>query len=360
MAAVSPANAADPEFRGIYVDAFHDGFKTPEQTTEMVNKVADANLNAIFVQVRKRGDAYYNSTIVPKADDIAPDYDPLADVIQKAHAKGLEVHAWINALNVTPSPRRAVSDAHVTVKHPEWVMVMEETGCSDTPGSSKKHLDPSLPAVREYLKGIVTEIVSRYAVDGLHVGGARCEPFGRMRSEAGVGAFKAAVGQEAIARAGGPEWMEWNRNAVTELVRGMYYATKAAKPGVAFSIVAGTPRKAARDANLEDWEAWLNEGIVDFIVPMLYDPVAFKHVLADCMSVKNDRYVLAGQPAFKVSRDKSVEQIDTARAAGADGVVIFSYHYASRAPSAGDPALLDVLDSQVFPSAARVPLMPQK
>ena len=79
LVGLNPALAS--EFRGLYVDAFHPGFKSHEEVTQMVAAAKAANFNALIVQVRKRGDAYYNSKVERKGYDIAPEYDPLADVI---------------------------------------------------------------------------------------------------------------------------------------------------------------------------------------------------------------------------------------------------------------------------------------
>ncbi|HOK55146.1 MAG TPA: family 10 glycosylhydrolase, partial [Armatimonadota bacterium] len=84
------------EFRGAWVTAWSNGFLTPEEADETIRLAKEANLNALFIQVRKVGDAYYKSSFEPRAKNIEnlPDYDPLAYVIEKAHAEGLEVHAW--------------------------------------------------------------------------------------------------------------------------------------------------------------------------------------------------------------------------------------------------------------------------
>jgi len=108
------------EFRGLYVDAFHPGIKNHEQVTRMVSADKAANFNALIVQVRKRGDAYYNSKIEPKASDIAPDYDPLADVIQQAHAAGIQVHALVSVYEVSHESYK-VTENHVAGKHPDWL-----------------------------------------------------------------------------------------------------------------------------------------------------------------------------------------------------------------------------------------------
>ena len=54
--AVAPAEGAAAEFRGLWVDAFHDGIKTPEQVDRLLADARGANINALIVQVRRRGD----------------------------------------------------------------------------------------------------------------------------------------------------------------------------------------------------------------------------------------------------------------------------------------------------------------
>ncbi len=94
-------SAGSAEMRGMWADAWHEGFWTPEQTTAMVNKAKESNINVLFVQVRKRGNVFYQSRIEPMSKDVAAGYDPLADVITKAHAAGIQVHAWLVAYQST-------------------------------------------------------------------------------------------------------------------------------------------------------------------------------------------------------------------------------------------------------------------
>src|ERR687885_579175 len=76
-----------PELRGVWVDAFHDGFKTPEQVDRLIAWARLANLNALFVQVRRRGDAYYLRSIEPRTEDpdLAEGFDALEYLIRRAH-----------------------------------------------------------------------------------------------------------------------------------------------------------------------------------------------------------------------------------------------------------------------------------
>src|SRR3954451_16767670 len=97
--AVSAETVDPPELRAVWVDAFHDGFKTPQQVDDLLAWARAANLNALFVQVRRRGDAYFSKSIEPRAEDrdFAPGFDALQCLIQRAHAgpQPLQVHAWL-------------------------------------------------------------------------------------------------------------------------------------------------------------------------------------------------------------------------------------------------------------------------
>src|SRR5207253_3498 len=93
-----------PELRAVWVDAFHDGFKTPQQVDELVAWARGANLNALFVQVRRRGDAYYLKSLEPRTEDpdLTPGFDALQYLIDKSHQgpRRLQVHAWLATLPI--------------------------------------------------------------------------------------------------------------------------------------------------------------------------------------------------------------------------------------------------------------------
>ena len=82
----SPIVYGPPQYRALWVDAFHDGIKSPAQVQKLVADAHGANINALIVQVRKAGDAYFNRSDEPRATDILGprDFDPLAYVIRLA------------------------------------------------------------------------------------------------------------------------------------------------------------------------------------------------------------------------------------------------------------------------------------
>jgi subtilase family serine protease len=86
----------------------------PDAIDQMVQKVAAAGFNTIFFQVRGAGDSYYTPGLEPWAARGTgpawatlgqdPGWDPLDRLLTKAHAAGIEVHAYINVYSVWISP----------------------------------------------------------------------------------------------------------------------------------------------------------------------------------------------------------------------------------------------------------------
>src|SRR5262249_54415139 len=85
------------EMRAFWVDTFNTALNTHEDVLDVVDRAVASNANALFVQVRRRGDSWYLNSLEPLADrtPIAPGFDPLQDVVLEAHAHGLEVHAYL-------------------------------------------------------------------------------------------------------------------------------------------------------------------------------------------------------------------------------------------------------------------------
>src|SRR5438105_11093809 len=101
--------AQSNEVRALWVDAFGSGFKSSSEVTSLLNDARAGHFNAIVAEVRKRGDAYYNSNYEPKASDISSSFDPLQDMITKGHdtsggKQRVEIHAWIVTYPIGNTP----------------------------------------------------------------------------------------------------------------------------------------------------------------------------------------------------------------------------------------------------------------
>ncbi|MEO7723572.1 MAG: family 10 glycosylhydrolase, partial [Chthoniobacterales bacterium] len=105
-------HGAEREFRGAWVATVYNldwpskpGLPAATQKAQLralLNRAAALKLNAILLQVRPASDALYASKKEPWSKflsgraGVSPGYDPLEFAIAEAHARGLELHAWVN------------------------------------------------------------------------------------------------------------------------------------------------------------------------------------------------------------------------------------------------------------------------
>jgi len=352
------ANSAS-EFRGLYVDAFHPGFKTHEEVTQMVNAAKEGNFNALIVQVRKRGDAYYNSQIEPKALDIAADYDPLADIIQQAHADGIQVHAWVAVYEVKCDNKWAsIPAGHVTDEHPDWLTASKDG--TESLNNGRVSLDPGVPAVQDHIASVIADIASNYAVDGIHMEGAKYLGMDSGYNPTSLSLFQAEKNRSDIPRYDDTEWCEWRRGQITKLLRRIRGQLASARPACVLSASALMPSPTmASKVGLQDWDGWMNEGIVDFVVPMLYvkSSTTSKEV-TDLLQYRHARHIYMGVGIFQLPKDVALQQIMDASAAGAEGTALFSYYYLALDTKNVDPVRVSDLKASVFAQPAAPPDMP--
>src|SRR5688572_1025536 len=142
-----------PEFRAFWAHAFSTTFDNAANVSALIDNIRAAKANAVIPEVRKRGDAYYNSLFEPRAPSIAPGYDPLADMIAKAHdtsngKQRLEVHAWIVSYKIWGNQTNPPSATnHPYNLHPEW-LTRDNTGA--TWDGTSYTFDPSHPDVQRH------------------------------------------------------------------------------------------------------------------------------------------------------------------------------------------------------------------
>lgn len=275
------AKEQDEEWRGLWVDTFHPGIKSRSEIKHLLDSVGEAGFNTLFVEIRKRGDAYYITELEPKADDIAPDFDPLAYLIEESKKRvvPIQIHAWLvvypvwNRVESLPT-----SDGHLYNLHRDW-LTQSITG--ETWDGSNYNLDPGLPDVQEHLVRLVDDLTSNYEVDGVHLDYIRYPGRTWGYHPEVLNRFRKLTGFIGIPGVDHPDWKQFRRDQVTGLVRRMYLHILANNPSLIFSAATITyapgisttgqwTSSSAYQHVLQDWRSWMEEGILDLNIPMLY------------------------------------------------------------------------------------------
>ena len=340
----------------------------PAAIAQMVATAQSGGFNTLIVQVRARGDAYYRSTIEPRAPELAarPDFDPLAETLALAHRAGLKVHAWVVLNLVSSALELPASRQHVIYRQPEWLMVPRDLAAdirATDPRSPEYvgriarwtrarsndveglYLSPVSTAAAAYLASIVTEIATTYPVDGIHLDYARFPSRWFDYSPAAVQQFKQTLRssisdadrrradtQETLDPLAYPnlfaaDWDTFRRSRVTSLVMRIRTAIKTARPGVTLSAAVIPHLEQASNERLQDWRTWLDQGLIDVLCPMVYTPdfALFEEQLAIAQDLAGDRPVWAGVGAYRLTPQATLDRIAAARRLKVGGVILFSY-----------------------------------
>jgi uncharacterized lipoprotein YddW (UPF0748 family) len=260
------------------------GLTSAQQRAEMLDlldKAQAIGLNAIVLQVRPAADAIYPSTLEPWSEFLtgasgrAPDtpWDPLAEWVEQAHRRGLELHAWFNPYRARPSSATTPLAAnHLANTDPGIVRRYGEL----------LWMDPGEPRAAQRMVDVVLDVVQRYDIDGVHID----DYFYPYPLKDALGRDIPFPDEASWQRAGAPAHRAaWRRAQVDQLIERLHAAIHVAKPWVRFGISPfGLPRPDRRPPGITgfsqydqlhaDVERWLSEGWLDYLAPQLYWPIA--------------------------------------------------------------------------------------
>jgi uncharacterized lipoprotein YddW (UPF0748 family) len=347
LLAAQPAPQHPQEMRGLWV--VRTALVSPESVDQVVDQAADAGFNALFVQVRGRGDAFYASSLVPRSlllERQPAGLDPLARLVERARGRGLEVHAWINVL-LAAGFQGPLPSGHVVAEHPDWVMVPRAAalaalrpgapllalvrgaarGDADVEGY---YLSPAAPGVAEHLEAVVGELVRGYAVDGLHLDFIRYpgREFDYSRCAlASFGSRSKSRQPLQLALASPEAFAAHRREQLSALASRLAGAARRERPGLRLSAAVVPDEATALNLKYQDWPGWIAQGVIDAVCPMTYSPDdrIYKEQLQRARELAGARSLWAGVGAYRLSLDAVIERIAVARQSGASGVVVFSH-----------------------------------
>lgn len=344
------------ELRGVWVDRWT--FADADDVRQIMEEAADAGFNTVFFQVRGTADAYYSSTWEPWAERLSgtlgqdPGWDPLQEAIDAGHARGLEVHAYLNAFPLWSgtTPPTESTPRHAWLEHPDWL-------CADADGvpmalnSSYVWMSPGHPEARERLANVAEDIASRYDVDGIHLDLIRY-PGAEYCHDAT---------SEALYDGSG--WEDWQRAQVVEAVAGVYAVSPVPVTAAVWGVYTNDWGWSSVSEGYSDYyqdpRAFAAEGVIDANIPMIYwevtDPpgerLDFATLIADHVAHANGRHVYAGISA-DLGEEGAVACVEAAREAGARGVVVFDWGLMH------DGGWMRPFGERVFTEPAAVPSYP--
>ncbi|MBU2506628.1 MAG: family 10 glycosylhydrolase [Bacteroidetes bacterium] len=268
------------EFRGAWVATVanidwpsRNNITSGNQVKELVvlfDSLKSAGINAVLFQIRTECDAFYESEIEPwsyyltERQGIAPEpfFDPLEFAIKEAHNHGMELHAWFNPYRASRDIENfKLAETHVVKSHPDWIL---EFG-------KYRMLDPGLPAVREHVLKVMSDVLTRYDIDGIHFDDYFYPYTPKVSNEDSLTFARFNRGFTDID--------DWRRDNINLLMAQINAVIKAVKPHVKFGIspfgivrneYSGTDGFNSFDILYCDPMNWIDNKILDYMNPQIY------------------------------------------------------------------------------------------
>jgi len=276
------------EFRGAWIHTVgNEKFKTMSSDSvkqlfiNTLDNFEKAGINAVIFQVRPQADAFYMSNFEPWSRFLAgeqgkapyPLWDPLQFMIEEAHKRGMELHAWCNPYRVTSNDKEQLNPDHLYFKRPE---LFKKYG-------QQLYFDPGEPEAIKHTVTVIADIVARYDVDAIHFDDYFYPypiVFEEFHDDASFVKYAKSQGFEYWQKA------DWRRNNVATLIKALNDTIKALKPWVRFGIspfgihrnLKDTPDRSGSQTNgLSNYEQlyadvplWIQKGWIDYNVPQIY------------------------------------------------------------------------------------------
>jgi uncharacterized lipoprotein YddW (UPF0748 family) len=348
------------EVRGLWVTRFdwtNYASADPDKIDEIVDRSAAAGFNVLFFQVRGVADAYYTPGLEPWARRLSgtlgkdPGWDPLARLIQRAHQRGLQVHAYVNIYPVwtgcdvpldDTEPRHLyhlLLEKHGTTNGKPNGLMWDSNG--EIPCVGYQRVSPASTTFDTHIVAVTRDLVQRYDIDGLHLDHIRydgekssCDPVSEERF--GGSCFSTE------------DYKDWQRQQVNGTVQKMYEQILPLKSSLWLTAAVWPVYRdvwewgvnSGYDTYYQDAKAWMAKGTIDGVAPMIYsgEPNCdlpyfwtlerWQILVQDYLNGSNDRLIIPGiGTSFCTNNDfgEIEARINKARSLGTAGHAIFSY-----------------------------------
>ena len=290
----------------------------------LLDELKSTGINAVFAQIRPTSDSFYPSDYFPwshwltgeQGEAPGDGYDPLRFMIEEAHKRNMEFHAWINPYRISMHDDPSLlAPEHPARLHPDWVVS----------NGGRLYFNPGIPEAKEYIIAGVKEIVEKYDVDGIHMDDY-------FYPYPGNEEFNDAREYEAYRSGGGTLSLgDWRRDNVNAIVRDLHQGIKGLKPYVKFGISpfgiwrnkgsdptgSDTTGQQNYDGLFADTRTWIKMGWIDYIAPQLYwhfgySAAAYEKLIdwwtkeidgENDRSGKHNVHLYIGQGAYRVGVD---------------------------------------------------------
>ncbi len=351
-------SVAQGEVRAIWLDrGTIVGARSPQGLSEIFDKLAAAGINTVFFETVNAGYTIYPSRVAPEQNPLTQGWDPLTAAVELAHQRGMTLHAWVWVFAAGNQRHNRLLNQPVDYpgpvisRHPSWA-AYDNSGSLIPRGQDKPFLDPANPEVRSYLTRLMTEIITEYEVDGLHLdyirypfqdpGANRTYGYGevaRWRFQSITGVDPTTLSPRPVAALDRNQqiqqqvlwerWTEFRVQQVTSFVEGISSTLRRQRPGLVMSAaVFANPEPERLQRIQQDWGTWARASYLDWIVLMSYaaDTSRFERLVQSWLVNESfgSALVIPGIRLLDLSNAATVDQMQASRDLPTPGYALFA------------------------------------
>lgn len=325
----------DPESRGVWVTGnYLSG--GPTAIENLVENVASAHLNVIYIDVWYEGSTIYPSSVDstaggPLQNPAFAGTDPLRTLIDIAHKHGIEVFAWFEYGFSVGHSNDSTNVPPILRIHPDWAMVQRDT-TKDFYHNQYGYffaVDPSVTAAANFAVGLYTECAKNYPdIDGIETD-IENDTTMSYSDTARIRFMQETGSHDPLTLpSNDPTWLSWRRLQITNIVKRIYDGVKKINPDCVVSGAVPPPWMA--NSTLEEWSDWADSGYIDLAEPMMYFTLSdwdlsyplWKHM------VPSNFYLYPGiSIAAAGGIQNAITEIRSARQQGLQGETLWYYGY---------------------------------
>ena len=316
----------------------------------------NSGYDKLFVQVRGRGDAFYNSKYVKKNGNINGEFDPLRYTLKLGHALGLEIHAWFNTYILWSANSDPEDSNHILFQNPTWTEADQygkmdysiELSGNKYPNWEGIFLSPLHPEVNKYLFKLIKEIIDEYNVDGIHLDYIRFQdkfygfnPEGCRKFDSIYGVDPRDLKRGLISKRFGYKqsyidsvehtWNQYKINSINNLLVMLKKYESKLKKEVIISAAVKPNIIEAKDRWFQDWVNWIELNLIDYAVVMNYTPNNLEfnsliNLMNENINIENKHKIIMGIAAYNQEAKLVVDKIKISQLNGFNSISIFSYN----------------------------------
>lgn len=269
---VAPARPR-AEVRGVWLTANDmPVLRDRERMRQTVAQLARLNFNTLYPVVWNGGIAYYPSQVVQERglQDFAyrglQGQDVIGELIAEGRRQGLLVIPWFEFGFM------AAPGSELARRHSAWLTSKQDGSLTSISAAGEvKWLNPFRPEVQQLITDLVLEVVGKYGADGIQFDDHTTLPREFGYDSFTVALYRKETGRTPPTNPADPAWVKWRADKITAFMDRLSKAVRARRPGAIVSI-APNYYDFAYKLQLQDWRAWVRQGIADELLVQIYRP----------------------------------------------------------------------------------------